>query len=87
MGRKRKGNFTLWRTNIPSPIALEFELAIVDPRYNKPIYGLRSQIVTQLVIEYIQRARAEGAAAVAAEYYKKIEHMPTTTQETNDDDN
>lgn len=56
-GHRRRGETTLWRVYIPQEIALQIEMALADPVLGKPIYGGRSQLVSALLQDYIQKLK------------------------------
>jgi hypothetical protein len=45
MGRKRSGDYVIWRITVPTHLAVETELLLVDPLRGKPTYGARSQLI------------------------------------------
>lgn len=75
LGRRRRGDSTLWRIYVPSDLALKVELNIVDPRTGRPIYGFRSQLISILLREYMNRVEREGPEAVLAEYQTKVQEI------------
>lgn len=61
-GVRRRGDHVLWRVNIPRHIAAEIEFALADPLRNKPTYGMRSQLVSQLLEKYLQDLKESADA-------------------------
>lgn len=59
MAVRRRGPCIIWRVTIPEEIAAEIEMAIADPLRGKPTYGVRSQLVTQLLVDYLQKLKEE----------------------------
>lgn len=49
-GRKPSAHgLTRWELQIPTPLAAEIELKILDPLLNQPRYGYRSKLVVALL--------------------------------------
>jgi hypothetical protein len=53
MGNRRVGATVVWKVNVPEELAVKVDLLLIDPRTGKPRYGLRSQIITELLTTYI----------------------------------
>jgi hypothetical protein len=45
----------LWRIYVPQELAVQIELQLADPLRDKPEYGARSQLVTYLLQEHVNR--------------------------------
>lgn len=58
-GVRRTGAFELWRINVPQHIAVEVELALINPLSRRPTYGLRSQLVTSLLVKWLTELKQE----------------------------
>ena len=54
-GFRRKEKPVEWRVNVPVHVALRFEQLIMDQLRGKPTYGARSHIITQLLVEYLDK--------------------------------
>lgn len=68
VGSRRKGQFERWNITIPADLAYRFEMLCMDTGKKKPIYGFKSQVVEQLLEEYVsaaERRQAEGAQNAA----------------------
>ena len=59
MGVRRKGAFVVWKVTLPERLATEVEMSIVDPIRHKPIYGIRSQLITDLLTAHINKLKEE----------------------------
>lgn len=59
MGRRRKGNSYSMKVNIPEATYHEFERALTANFSNKPEYGLRSQIITTLINEWLAKLKVK----------------------------
>lgn len=62
MGTRRSGTMILWRIYVPQELAVQIELQLADPLRDKPEYGARSQLVTYLLQEHLNRVHAEHQA-------------------------
>jgi hypothetical protein len=62
MGVRRKGQKTPWKVYIPIHVAAQVELALYNPLHVKPDYGLRSQLVTDLLTKWLADLRGGVAA-------------------------
>jgi len=51
-----------WEVKLPEYLALRIETLMVDPVNKKPVYGMRSQLVTELLEKWV----TEQEAAIAA---------------------
>lgn len=61
LGTRRKGKSARWEVLIPEYLALRAETLVVDPAYNRPVFGFKSQLVTQLLEEWVSKREAELA--------------------------
>ena len=64
VGSRRKGQGEIWNIIIPSDLAFRFETLYMDPGKKKPIYGIKSQIVSELVEKHVAQLEAELARSV-----------------------
>ena len=62
LGTRRKGRMARWEVKLPEYLALRIETLMVDPVNKKPVYGMRSQLVTELLEKWV----TEQEAAIAA---------------------
>lgn len=61
MSKRRKSEpYVQVKINIPATINARLELAIWDPVLKKPSYGKRSEIITSLIQEWLERNLAQG---------------------------
>jgi len=58
MGRRRKGKSVEIKLLIPEMVYFEFEKQLTNNFQSKPVYGVRSQIVTSLIISWIKAKKA-----------------------------
>lgn len=58
MGRRRKGKSVEVKLLIPEMIYLEFEKALTNNFSSKPVYGMRSQIITFLIQRWLEENKA-----------------------------
>lgn len=64
MGSRRRGEeFTKWNLSIPTLLAARFERLLHNPAYNKPTFGSKSQVVTNLLEQYVSSLEAEIESA------------------------
>ena len=59
LGTRRKGKMERWEVKIPEYLALRIETLMVDPASRKPVYGLRSQLVTELLEAWVSGQEAK----------------------------
>lgn len=57
MGKRRKGRSVEIKLLIPERIYLEFERELTQNFSQRPAYGARSQIVTQLITEWLAKGK------------------------------
>lgn len=57
MARRRKEESTEWKVSIPSWLAWEIEVICYNPVRGKPDYGARSQLITELLIQHLNRLK------------------------------
>lgn len=53
MARLPKGRNVKWKITLPAELAGRVELIIMDRDKGKPIYGLRSQLVRELLQDFV----------------------------------
>ncbi len=61
LGTRRKGRKAKWEVHLPEHLATRVETLMVDPINKKPIYGARSQLVTELLELWASKKEAEIA--------------------------
>lgn len=72
IGTRRKGRPTRWPLYLPEELAQRVAALMIDPLTHKPIYGGRSQLVTQLLESWCDAQEAAlFSAAQAAGYAQK----------------
>jgi len=52
-----------WSLRLPSSLANEVELMLIDPLRGKPTFGARSALVVSLLREWIAKTKIVGIAA------------------------
>lgn len=57
MGIRRKGKSVEVKLLIPEMVYLEFEKALTNNFSSKPVYGMRSQIITSLIQKWLEETR------------------------------
>lgn len=57
LGTRRKVESTKWRISIPNVLALDIDLMLYNPALGKPIYGARSQLITDLLEQYMAKIK------------------------------
>jgi len=62
LGTRRKGRMARWEVKLPEYLATRIETLMVDPVNKRPVYGARSQLVTELLEKWV----TEQEAAIAA---------------------
>jgi hypothetical protein len=60
MGRRRKGKAVEIKLLIPEKIYFEFEKELTNNFKDKPVYGARSQLVTSLIIRWIEARKKKA---------------------------
>ena len=60
MGIRRKGKSVEMKVLIPEQIYLAFERELTNNFTSKPVYGVRSQIITDLIVSWIDSRRDGG---------------------------
>ena len=58
LGTKRKGPKAKWEVLLPPDLALRAETLFVDPTYRRPVYGFKSQLVTELLTKWVAEQEA-----------------------------
>jgi hypothetical protein len=61
VGRRRKTPTIAWRIYIPESLQLRFDTLYLNRARGKPIYGIRSQIVTDLLEAHVRQLEAQIA--------------------------
>ena len=61
LGTRRKGSKAKWEVLLPPDLANRAETLIVDPTYKRPVYGFKSQLVTELLEKWVSEREAELA--------------------------
>jgi len=46
-----------WKNSIPSPLAAEIELLLLDPISGRVTYGARSQLIESLLRDWVDKQR------------------------------
>ena len=64
LGTRRKGAKAHWEVLLPEYLALRAETLFVDPSTNRPVYGFKSQLVTELLEAWVAKRESELAATV-----------------------
>jgi|RhiMethySRZTD1v2_1073278.scaffolds.fasta_scaffold1589614_2 hypothetical protein len=65
IGTRRKGvDVQRWSVYIPVDLALRFETLNMDTSKHKPIFGTKSQIITQLLEDYVKGVESALAETV-----------------------
>lgn len=72
MGRRRKGRTVEVKALIPEEIYFRFERRLTNDFANKPEYGLRSQLITQLIVKWLDDEVDPAETAAVTEK----EHLP-----------
>lgn len=67
VGSRRKGAGEVWNVVIPADLAFRFETLYMDPSKHKPIYGIKSQVLSQLLEAHVSDVEAQLAAKVGAQ--------------------
>lgn len=61
LGRKPNAVPTIdWKCYVPIPIAAKVDMLLLDPFTGKPRLGARSELVTQLLIRWLNERQAKG---------------------------
>lgn len=55
MGRRRKGKSIEMKILLPEDIYFQLESRLTNNFNKKPIYGLRSQLITALILKWLQQ--------------------------------
>lgn len=66
--------FVKWTVLVPAVLAAEFELLFFDNVHGKPQYGKRSEIITQLLRDYM--ALRKGSAYLEPQSQRRILEGP-----------
>lgn len=53
LGTRRQGDKVLWRVYLEPEVAVAVELKLIDPIRDRPIFGARSQLVEQLLRQWL----------------------------------
>lgn len=53
MARLPRGRITKWKFSLPTELAAKVELTLMDRDRGKPIYGLRSQLLRELLQDWV----------------------------------
>lgn len=69
LGTRRKGKSERWELNIPEYLALRVETLCADPGTKKPVYGFRSQLVTELLEAWASAREKELISNVNVKEY------------------
>lgn len=56
-GVRRKAEVVPWKLTIPIELACEVDLLCINPILGKPIYGARSQLVTDLLRTHLEKIK------------------------------
>lgn len=62
MGRRRKGKSIEMKILLPEEVYFQLEKQLTNGFNNKPIYGLRSQLVTALIIKWLEQTQTLALA-------------------------
>lgn len=54
MGRRRRGKTIETKLLLPEAVYLELEKRLTNNFQTKPIYGARSQLITELIVKYLE---------------------------------
>lgn len=57
LGIRRKVEVVPWKVFVPYPIAVDIELLLTNRTIGKPIYGARSQLITELLRDYLEKLK------------------------------
>lgn len=80
LGRKPHGDPpTKWNINLPTTLAAEVELLLIDPLTGIPEYGKRSKLIQELLYGWVEKNRRQPLTQEGAEH--KIASGPSTSQE------
>lgn len=52
-GRKKGPPYEKWIVIVPTAVAAPVELRLLDPLYNKPVYGARAKLITTLLQKWL----------------------------------
>ena len=63
VGRRRRGASTRWHIQVPEDLALRFDTLHIDRGRSKLIFGARSQIVSELLENYVREIEARLASS------------------------
>lgn len=61
MGKRRKGKAVEIKLLVPEKIYLEFEKALTNNFTVKPVYGMRSQVLTSLIVKWLDEQNRRAA--------------------------
>lgn len=53
VGTRRKGEMVRWSTLVPADLAIRFESLYMDRSAGKPIFGIKSQVTSELLEKHI----------------------------------
>jgi hypothetical protein len=67
LGTRRTEKTVNWRLSIPEATAVKMELLLLDPSYHRPIYGLRSQVISNLIEIWLTSCEARIKAGLPIE--------------------
>lgn len=60
VGKRRRGAHERWHVHIPEHLALRFDSLYVDRSRDRLIYGIRSQIITELLEKHVSELESRG---------------------------
>lgn len=61
VGSRRKTSGVVWSVIVPEHLALRFETLYMDSSKQKPIYGIKAQIVSELLEAHVSALEAQLA--------------------------
>lgn len=64
VGSRRKTGGVVWSIIIPEHLALRFETLYMDTSKQKPIYGIKAQIMSELLEQHVSQIEAEHAERI-----------------------
>lgn len=60
MGIRRKGRFVTWKIYVPEELAAQVELMLIDDTRKRPMYGAKSQLVTNLLQLWVKHQHTKA---------------------------
>lgn len=62
MGRRRKGKSVEIKLLIPEQVYFRFEKALTNNFTSKPVYGMRSQVITTLILRWLDSLQPQPSS-------------------------